>query len=85
MSISLSSRGEEALFGGDIMHSPIQVHAPDLASIFCADRDQARRSRVCMLAYCAERNATYFSSHFTETSAGRILRAGDGYQWVFAE
>jgi hypothetical protein len=27
MSISLRSRGEEAFFGGDVMHLPIQISA----------------------------------------------------------
>jgi hypothetical protein len=76
--------GQEGLFAGDVMHSPIQVHEPDMASIFCADPDEAQRSRMRVLAYCAERDAIYFSSHFAETSAGRILRAGSTYQWVFA-
>lgn len=83
MSISLTSQGEEALFAGDIMHSPIQVHAPQLHSVFCADPVEARRSRERVLGYCAERKALYFSSHFAETSAGRIFRANGGYLWQF--
>jgi glyoxylase-like metal-dependent hydrolase (beta-lactamase superfamily II) len=83
MSICLVSQGEEALFAGDIMHSPIQVHAPRLSSVFCADSDQAMRSRERVLNHCAERSALYFSSHFTETSAGRIARASGGYLWNF--
>jgi glyoxylase-like metal-dependent hydrolase (beta-lactamase superfamily II) len=83
MSISLISQGEEALFAGDIMHSPIQVHAPELASVFCADPVAARESRERVLSYCAEREALYFSSHFAVTSAGRIVRANGGYLWNF--
>lgn len=84
MSISLTSEGEEALFAGDVMHSPIQVHAPELCSVFCADPDEARRSRLRVLDYYADREALYFSSHFAETSAGRISRANGGYRWEFA-
>jgi glyoxylase-like metal-dependent hydrolase (beta-lactamase superfamily II) len=83
MSISLVSQGEEALFAGDIMHSPIQVHAPELSSVFCADPAQARRSREKMLNYCAERDVLYFSSHFAESSVGRIARGTGGYLWNF--
>jgi glyoxylase-like metal-dependent hydrolase (beta-lactamase superfamily II) len=83
MSISLTSHGEEALFAGDTMHSPIQVHAPQLSSVFCADPHEARRSRARVLSYCADREALYLSSHFAETSAGRIKRANDGYLWDF--
>jgi glyoxylase-like metal-dependent hydrolase (beta-lactamase superfamily II) len=83
MSISLSSQGEEALFAGDVMHHPVQVGAPGLNSIFCADPLEARHSRGRMLAYCAERDVTCFSSHFAETSAGRIIRENDAYRWIF--
>jgi len=83
MSISLCSRGEEALFAGDVMHSPVQVLAPHLKSIFCADPEEAMHSRLRILEHCAERDATYFSSHFAETSAGRILRANGAYRWRF--
>jgi len=83
MSIGLTSQGEEALFAGDIMHSPIQVHAPELCSVFCADHVAARQSRERVLNYCAEHKALYFSSHFAETSAGRITRARGSYLWNF--
>jgi glyoxylase-like metal-dependent hydrolase (beta-lactamase superfamily II) len=83
MSIGLCFRGEEALFAGDVMHHPVQVGTPGLNSIFCADGDKARRSRARVLAYCAERDVTYFSSHFAGTSAGRIVRERDGYRWMF--
>jgi len=83
MSISLVSQGREALFAGDIMHSPIQVHAPSLSSMFCADPLQARHSRERVLDHCAEHDVLYFSSHFAETSAGRIARVDGGYLWNF--
>jgi glyoxylase-like metal-dependent hydrolase (beta-lactamase superfamily II) len=83
MSISLTSQGEEALFAGDIMHSPLQVRAPELCSVFCADPVAARESRERVLKFCAEHDALYFSSHFAETSAGRITRANGGYLWNF--
>jgi glyoxylase-like metal-dependent hydrolase (beta-lactamase superfamily II) len=83
MSISLHSQGEEALFAGDVMHNPLQVLAPHLSSIFCADPEKAMRSRLRILEHCAGHNATYFSSHFAETSAGRIFRANGAYRWRF--
>lgn len=84
MSIRLVSQGAEALFAGDVMHSPIQVHAPELCSVFCADPDEATRSRRRVLAHCADKDALYLSSHFAESSAGRIARASGGYRWTFA-
>jgi len=83
MSITLTSGNEEGLLAGDIMHNPVQVYRPQWNSIFCATAEEAVRSRERMLALCADRRAIYLSSHFAETSAGRITRTDQGYDWRF--
>lgn len=83
-SITAVSAGEYALFGGDIMHHPIQVAHPKWNSTFCEDKPRAATSRKQALEWCAEHNALYLSSHFAGQSAGRILRTpapGAGYEW----
>jgi hypothetical protein len=32
--ISLRSEGQEALFGGDVLHHPLEIYQPDLVSMF---------------------------------------------------
>lgn len=81
LSISLSSGGEEALFGGDVMNHPIQVVRPQWNSVFCEFQDKARVSRRWALDYVADRKATFFSTHFAETSAGLITRRGERFEW----
>ncbi|WP_211175944.1 MBL fold metallo-hydrolase [Brasilonema sp. UFV-L1] len=83
MSISLTSRGEEALFSGDVMHHPIQVYRPEWNSVFCEFADQARASRLWALEYAAQRGATFFSTHFPKSSAGLVTRKGDQFDWRF--
>lgn len=83
MAIGLTSNGEEALFGGDIMHHPIQVYRPEWNSVYCVDTEKARVSRRWALEYLADRHALFFSSHFAETSAGRVTREGDRFMWRF--
>jgi glyoxylase-like metal-dependent hydrolase (beta-lactamase superfamily II) len=83
MSIAFQSQGEEAIFGGDVLHHPLQVHFPQLNSIYCEFADQAHNSRRWMLDYAAERQAVYFSSHFPENSAGRISGTGDAFAWCY--
>jgi len=83
MSIRLTSRGEEALFGGDLLHHPIQVYRPDWKSVFCADPERARESREWALNYAADHHAIYFSSHFADTSAGLVTRNAGGFEWQF--
>lgn len=83
MSIVLSSSHQEGLIAGDLMHNPVQVYRPDWSSIFCAAPEEATQSRMLMIEYCANRRCLYFSSHFAETSVGRITRTDDGYEWRF--
>lgn len=83
-SISLTSRGETALFAGDVLHHPIQVYLPHLNSVFCRSPDQALTSRRWALGFAADNDALFFSSHFAPSSAGRVARDGGGYSWTFA-
>jgi glyoxylase-like metal-dependent hydrolase (beta-lactamase superfamily II) len=82
-SISLHSQGAEALFGGDVLHHPLEIYEPDLVSMFCEFPEYARTSRRWMLEYACRENVTYFSSHFPETSAGRITRRNGQFRWDF--
>jgi glyoxylase-like metal-dependent hydrolase (beta-lactamase superfamily II) len=82
-SISLTSRGEWALFAGDTLHHPIQVHRPEWNSIFDAAPEQARASRRWVLKFAAEHKATVFTTHLPETSAGRVKPFNDGFNWSF--
>lgn len=83
MSISYQHDGKTAMFGGDVMHHPIQVSQPLWASCFCGLPEAANRSRQWLLAFLVEHDALYFSSHFAGSSAGRVKRQGDGYSWHF--
>ncbi|MGA2105984.1 MAG: MBL fold metallo-hydrolase, partial [Methanoregula sp.] len=83
MAIGLTSKGKEALFGGDIMHHPIQVYRPEWNSVYCVDAAQSRASRRWALERVADRHALFFSSHFAETSAGHVIRKGEGFAWQF--
>ncbi|MEM5457747.1 MBL fold metallo-hydrolase [Paraburkholderia phytofirmans] len=85
MSISIRSRGEEAIFTGDVMHNPIQVYRPEWNSTFCLDGASARHSRHWLLNYAADRDATLFTAHFPQTSAGRVRRGADGFEWQYAD
>nr|WP_246563397.1 MBL fold metallo-hydrolase [Bradyrhizobium liaoningense] len=82
-SIRLVSRGEQALFAGDVMHHPLQVYEPSLNSCFCEFPEAALRSRAFVLEDAAERGATVFTTHFAQSSAGRIDRRGERFAWHF--
>ncbi|WP_316176373.1 MULTISPECIES: MBL fold metallo-hydrolase [unclassified Bradyrhizobium] len=82
--ISLTSRGERALFWGDVMHHPLQVARPDWNSVYCEFPDAARSSRQWALNHAAETGSLVFTTHFAESSAGRISRDDDRFAWQFA-
>jgi glyoxylase-like metal-dependent hydrolase (beta-lactamase superfamily II) len=82
-SIVLESKGERALFGGDVLHHPLEIYRPDLATMFCEFPDAALRSRKWLLEFASATGATYFSSHFPVTSAGRITQRNGEYVWEF--
>lgn len=82
-SIALSSRGEHALFAGDLLHHPIQVRYPAWNSLFDAFADQARASRLWALEYAVEDQAILFTSHFPESAAGTVLRERDKFAWRY--
>lgn len=83
-SIEIESDGEIALFGGDVMHHPLEVHDTDLVSCFCEFPDATRRSRRALLDHGVARQALYFSSHFPLSSVGTVTRDGDRYAWRFS-
>lgn len=83
MSIALRSQGETAIFGGDIMHSPVQVHRPDLNTVFCEFHSQAASSRRRMLDLLTDEDAIYFATHFPGSSAGVVGRTADGFTWNY--
>ncbi len=83
MAFEIRSRGETALFSGDVMHSAVQVHRPEWNSVFCLDQEQARDSRHRLLAHAADTGAILFAAHFPNTSAGTVKRVGSGFEWNY--
>lgn len=83
--MDLRSRGESALFVGDILHHPVQVHCPDWNSPFCEDPAQARTTRRRVLAEAADRDALLVPAHFGGVHCCRVRRSGTGFAPVFEE
>jgi len=84
VAIEFAGRRRRGLFSGDIMHQPLQVFRPDWNSSFCDDPEKARASRRWLLEYAADERATVFTAHFAGSSAGRVTRRGDLFDWCFA-
>ena len=83
--VELRSAGQRVIFGGDVMHHPVELYDTALVSSFCEFPEAARRSRVKLLENSAADEALYCSAHFPLSSAGRITKVGDGFHWTFSE
>jgi len=76
VSVRISSKGEEALITGDVMHHPCQMARPDWASAADSDPDQARATRRALLDRCAGAPLLVIGTHFAGPTAGRVVRDG---------
>ena len=76
---SLRDGGEDYLFAGDVLHSPVQILDPDLNSRWCESPDGARASRRSLLQRAAASNATIFPAHAKSLDGWRVSQHGDSF------
>jgi glyoxylase-like metal-dependent hydrolase (beta-lactamase superfamily II) len=77
----MRSKGEEGLFSGDVMHSPIQIVEPWLNTTYCILPDEARRTRAAFLDNQARNGALIMPMHFGAPHCGYIRRQGEGFMF----
>jgi glyoxylase-like metal-dependent hydrolase (beta-lactamase superfamily II) len=82
VSVRISSRGEQAVVTGDLIHHPCQLARPHWYSPFDFDRQQARVTRDQFIRRYGDTPMLIIGSHFAAPSAGRIVR--DGEVWRLA-
>jgi len=82
--VKIESGGESAIIAGDMMHHQLQCLDPTMSTIFCWDPHQAATSRLRVFEEVAETNTLLLPIHFPAPTAGRLKRAGQGFDWVFA-
>ena len=78
--LDLESRGKRAIFSGDALHNPVQVHLWKWNSVFCEDRDLARKTRQALLGDCVEQGALLMPAHFAPPHAAYIKEKGDRFE-----
>ena len=80
VSVHITSRGEEAVITGDLMHHPVQVAHPEWGSRADTDKAQAETTRLAFLRRYADRPVLVLGTHFAAPTGGRLVRDGDGYR-----
>jgi glyoxylase-like metal-dependent hydrolase (beta-lactamase superfamily II) len=62
--IRLRTRGQQALFSGDVIHHPVQLPHPGLCSVFDDDPVTALQTRLNLLGEAAASNTLLLPTHF---------------------
>jgi glyoxylase-like metal-dependent hydrolase (beta-lactamase superfamily II) len=70
---------EDAVFCGDLMHSPLQLRYPELSPKFDVDPAQAAKTRRSFLERYCETDTLCCTAHFPSPSAGKIRRKGNAF------
>jgi glyoxylase-like metal-dependent hydrolase (beta-lactamase superfamily II) len=70
---------DDAVFSGDLMHSPLQARYPELSAKFDVDQTQAAVTRRNFLERYCDTDTLCCTAHFPTPSSGKIRRRGDGF------
>jgi glyoxylase-like metal-dependent hydrolase (beta-lactamase superfamily II) len=81
--IDLKSREQNAVFCGDVLHSPLQIVLPHWNSVFCSDPKQAAQTRRDVLSHCAETGALLMPIHFGIPYVAHIRSVTSGFEMDF--
>ncbi len=71
---------DDAVFSGDLMHSPLQARYPELSAKFDVDQAQAATTRRSFLERYCDTDTLCCTAHFPSPSSGKIRRWGDGFR-----
>jgi glyoxylase-like metal-dependent hydrolase (beta-lactamase superfamily II) len=82
VSVRISSRGEEAVITGDVLHHPSQVLRPEWTSHFDWNREMAHKTRHAAIARWSLGGCLVIGTHFAGPTAGRIVPRGDSFDFA---
>ena len=70
---------DDAVFSGDLMHSPLQTRYPELSAKFDVDQAQAATTRRQFMERYCDSDTLCCTAHFPSPSVGKIRRHGNGF------
>jgi glyoxylase-like metal-dependent hydrolase (beta-lactamase superfamily II) len=79
VAFTLGRGRDDAVLCGDLMHTPLQTHYPELSAKFDADLKQAAVTRRGFLERYCDTETLCCTAHFPSPSSGRIRRRGNGF------
>lgn len=79
----VSSRGQTMLAWGDIIHvQAVQFPNPSVTVMYDSNQDEARATRLKILAMAAKDKIIIAGAHLAFPGLGHVRKAGKGYTWV---
>jgi glyoxylase-like metal-dependent hydrolase (beta-lactamase superfamily II) len=79
VSVRISSKGQDAVITGDLMHHPVQCAEPQWASNFDVDADAARKTRHAFLNRYRDGKTLVLGTHFAAPTGGHIVVHGGAF------
>jgi glyoxylase-like metal-dependent hydrolase (beta-lactamase superfamily II) len=83
--VNIASRGQRAVFTGDVMHHALQCREPAWSSCFCADPALGNRTRQALLGALSDEDVMVVPAHFPGATAGRIVSTSRGWDFRFVD
>jgi glyoxylase-like metal-dependent hydrolase (beta-lactamase superfamily II) len=80
VSVALGKGRVEAVYSGDVIHSPLQLRHPELSLAFDVDPDAAATTRRAFLERFAGTETVCCFNHFAFDAVGRVKRGGQGFR-----
>jgi len=80
--IRISSKGQEGVITGDLMHHPIQCRYPEWDDNFDVDLPLAKKTRRAFCERYADTGTLVLGTHFASPSAGKIVKKGDSFRFI---
>jgi len=81
-SVRISSKGQDAVVTGDLMHHAVQCAYPEWDDAFDSDGPLAKKTRRAFCEKYADSNVIVFGTHFATPSCGKIYKHGDAFRFV---
>jgi len=81
-SVRISSKGENAVITGDMIHHPIQVAHPEWVCEFDNDSPMANETRKAFVERYCDKPVSVIGTHFAGPTSGHIVREKGGFKFV---
>jgi glyoxylase-like metal-dependent hydrolase (beta-lactamase superfamily II) len=80
--VRISSKGQDAVITGDLMHHPIQCRYPEWDDNFDVDGPQAKKTRRAFCERYADTGVAVIGTHFATPSIGKIIKKDDSFRYL---